>query len=129
MAVYGNMLNFFPELFRRYNYFSMTPNSVASYTPRENLGVIRGILQFMKKGELERENEVLVDVNVPTFWTKTKLKIGNFLEVENDIYRIKNDYPWFFEGGFYCYGLETVNGSTDKQEQFDYVDIGQSSYD
>ena len=129
MAVYGNMLNFFPELFRRYNYFSMTPNSVASYAPRENLGVIRGILQFMKKGELERENEVLVDVNVPTFWTKTKLKTGNFLEIENDIYRIKNDYPWFFEGGFYCYGLETVNGSTDSQEQFDYVDIGQSSYD
>lgn len=129
MAVYGNMLNFFPELFRRYNYFFMTPNSVASYAPRENLGVIRGILQFMKKGELERENEVLVDVNVPTFWTKTKLKTGNFLEIENDIYRIKNDYPWFFEGGFYCYGLETVNGSTDSQEQFDYVDIGQSSYD
>lgn len=129
MAVYGNMLNFFPELFRRYNYFSMTPNSVASYTPRENLGVIRGILQFMKKGELERENEVLVDVNVPTFWTKTKLKIGNFLEIENDTYRIKNDYPWFFEGGFYCYGLETVNGSTDSQEQFDYVDIGQNGYD
>ena len=129
MAVYGNMLNFFPELFRRYNYFSLTPNSVASYTPRENLGVIRGILQFMKKGELERENEVLVDVNVPTFWTKTKLKIGNFLEIENNTYRIKNDYPWFFEGGFYCYGLETVNGSTDSQEQFDYVDIGQNSYD
>ena len=107
----------------------MTPNSVASYTPRENLGVIRGILQFMKKGELERENEVLVDVNVPTFWTKTKLKIGNFLEIENDTYRIKNDYPWFFEGGFYCYGLETVNGSTDSQEPFDYVDIGQHSYD
>lgn len=128
--VYGDMLSFFPELFRQFDYFHMTPNPVASYSTRESLGKVRGIFQYMKKGELKRENETLDDVNVPTLWTRQKLNVGDFfIQKEDETYRIVNPADWLFEGGFYCYVLETLVGNSDVQEAFDYVDLGQNSYD
>lgn len=130
MAVYGNMLSFFPEQFRSVEYFQMTPQSVASYSKRVSLGKVRGVFQYMKKGELRREEETLNDVNIPTFWTKQKLKAGYFLEKdEEELYRIVNSENWLFEGGFYCYVLETFVGVSDVQEIDTEVDIGQNSYD
>lgn len=130
MGVYGDMLSFFPEQVRTFTYFHMTPKSVASYSQREVIKDIRGIFQYMKKGELEREHETLEDVNVPTLWTKEKLKVGYyFIQKEDETYRIVNPAEWKFEGDFYCYVLETFVGSSDSQEPFDNVDIGQGSYD
>ena len=45
MAIYGDLLSFFPEQFRMVSYFCMKPLSVASYTEREDLGKVRGIFQ------------------------------------------------------------------------------------
>lgn len=130
MAIYGDQLSFFPELFRNFTYFHMKPQPVASYSTRENLGTVRGIFQYMKKGELLRENETLEDTNVPTFWTRTKLKVGNFIVKEEDeLYRITNQANWLFEGGFNCYVLETFVGNSDEQKPFEDVDLGQNSYD
>ena len=74
----------------------------------------------MKKGDLARENEVLSDEQVPTFWTRKKLESGNFIEMKGDdcLYRITNNQPWKFEGNFYIYILESVTGNTNKQEPF-----------
>lgn len=128
--VYGDMLSFFPEQFRQFDYFRMTPNAVASYSERENLGKVRGIFQYMKKGELRRENEALDDVNIPTLWTKQKLNVGSyFIQKEDELYRIVNPSDWMFEGGFYCYVLETFVGVSDVQEEFEDVDLGQGSYE
>lgn len=130
MAVYGDLLSFFPEQFRMVSYFYMKPLSVASYTEREDLGKVRGIFQYMKKGELKRENDTLEDTNIPTFWTRQKLKIGNyFLQKDNELYRIVNSADWLFEGGFHCYVLETFVGNSDVQVNFEDVDLGQNSYD
>lgn len=130
MAVYGSMLNFFKEQFRQFDYFYMQPQVTASYSKRENLGKVRGILQFMKRGELVRTEDTLADVSVPTFWTKTKLKVGDyFICKEDDIYRIKNSADWLFEGGFCCYILEEVTGNTDIQQEHEYIDLGQDSYE
>lgn len=130
MAIYGDLLSFFPEQFRMVSYFCMKPLNVASYTEREDLGKVRGIFQYMKKGELKRENDTLEDINVPTFWTRQKLKVGNyFLQKEDELYRIVNPADWLFEGGFHCYVLETFVGNSDVQVNFEDVDLGQNSYD
>ena len=130
MAIYGDLLSFFPEQFRMVSYFCMKPLNVASYTEREDLGKVRGVFQYMKKGELKRENDTLEDTNVPTFWTRQKLKVGNyFLQKEDELYRIVNPADWLFEGGFHCYVLETFVGNSDAQVNFEDVDLGQNSYD
>ena len=130
MSIYGYLLSFFPEQFRMVSYFCMKPLNVASYTEREDLGKVRGIFQYMKKGELKRENDTLEDTNIPTFWTRQKLKVGNyFLQKDDELYRIVNSADWLFEGGFNCYVLETFVGNSDVQVNFEDVDLGQNSYD
>lgn len=129
MAVYGDQLAFFAEQFRMFEYFSMKPLPNASYSKRESLGKIKGVFQFVKRGDLLRENDTEADTNVPTIWTRTKLKVGNFIEMEDELYRITSDYTWKFEGNFYCYSLETFVGNSDAQTPHPYVNIGQNSYD
>jgi len=128
MAVYGDQLAFFTEQFRMFDYFSMKPLPTGSYSDRESLGQVKGVFQYMKKGDLNRENETEAEVDVPTIWTRQKLKVGNFIQKEDELYRITSDYTWKFEGNFYCYSLETFIGSSDEQEPFDYVDVGQNGY-
>ena len=128
MAVYGDQLAFFAEQFRMFDYFSMKPLPTGSYTPREDLGKVKGVFQYMKKGDLIRENEVEAETDVPTFWTRQKLVVGNFIQKEDELYRITSDYVWKFEGNFNCYVLETFIGSSDKQIPFEHVDLGQDSY-
>lgn len=129
MAVYGDQLAFYAEQFRMFDYFSMKPHPVASYSQRVFLGKIKGVFQYVKKGDLIRENDTEADVNVPTIWTRTKLTVGNFIEMDEELYRISSDYPWKFEGGFYCYSLESFVGNSDKQEPFTDVNLGQNNYD
>lgn len=129
MSVYGDQLAFFTEQFRMFDYFSMNPLPVASYSQRVSLGKIKGVFQHVKKGDLIRENDTEADVNVPTIWTRTKLKVGNFIEMDEELYRITSDYTWKFEGGFYCYSLETFVGNSDAQTPFTDVNLGQNNYD
>ena len=122
------MLAFFAEQFRMVDYFSMKPLPAGSYEKRKSLGRVRGVFQYMKKGDLVRENEVEAETDVPTFWTRTRLIVGNFIQKEDEMYRITSDWTWKFEGNFYCYSLETFIGSSDKQVPFEHVDLGQDSY-
>lgn len=126
--VYGDQLAFFAEQFRMFDYFSMKPLPNGSYSTREPLGKVKGVFQFVKRGDLIRENDTEADTNVPTIWTRQKLKVGNFIEMEDELYRITSDYTWKFEGGFYCYSLETFVGNSDAQKPFEYVNIGQNDY-
>lgn len=128
MAVYGDQLAFFAEQFRMFDYFSMKSLPTGSYTPRESLGKVKGVFQYMKKGDLIRENDTEAETDVPTFWTRQKLVVGNFIQKEDELYRIASDWTWKFEGNFYVYSLETLVGSSDAQKPFDYVDIGQNGY-
>lgn len=130
MAIYGDQLAFFSEQFRNYEYLTMKPKVGSSYSPRESLGTVRGVFQYMKRGELRMEEDTLADVNVPTLWTRKKLSVGNFfIQKDDELYRIVNPAGWLFEGGFCCYVLESVVGNTDTQEPFDYVNLGQNSYE
>ena len=126
--IYGDQLAFFAEQFRMFDYFSMKPLPNGSYSTREPLGKVKGVFQFVKRGDLIRENDTEADTNVPTIWTRQKLKVGNFIEMEDELYRITSDYTWKFEGGFYCYSLETFVGNSDAQKPFEYVNIVQNDY-
>ena len=57
-----------------------------------------------------------------------KLEVGNFITVDEIDYRINSNDDWMFAGGYYCYGLETLIGNTDKQEEIPDVDLGIGSY-
>ena len=130
MSIYGDLLSFFPEQFRKFQYFLMRPNVVASYSKREEEKTITGVFQYMKKGELRREEDTLADVNIPTLWTKEKLNIMyGFVQKGDELYRIVNTADWLFEGGFNVYILETFVGNSDVQTSFEDVDLGQNSYD
>ena len=129
MGIYGDQLAYFPEQFRMFEYFSMTPLPNGSYSQRVPLGKIKGVFQYVKRGDLIRENDTEADTNVPTIWTRTKLKVGNFIVMEDELYRITSDYTWKFEGSFYCYSLETFVGNSDAQTPHPYVNIGQHSYE
>lgn len=128
--IYGDQLSFFSEQFRFFEYFTMEPDTVASYSQRKSLGRVKGVFQYWKKGELKREEDTLADVDVPTIWTRQTLKAGNyFIQKDDETYRIVNKNDWTFEGGFNVYVLELMVGSTDEQQPFTYVDLGQNSYD
>lgn len=129
MGVYGDQLAFFAEQFRMFEYYSMQPLPKGSYTPREKLSSVKGVFQYMKRGDLIRENDTEAETDVPTFWTRQKLTVGNFILKEDEFYRITSDWSWKFEGGFYVYSLETFIGSSDEQKPFEYVNIGQNSYE
>lgn len=126
MSVYGPVLAFFPEQFRTVEYLELRPEVKAGYTPRTLLGTVRGVFQYLKAGQLVRENEVLSETERPVFWCKRKLDEGKFIRfVDTDaLYRIKDHDDWSFEGGFVLHVLETVTGNTDEQEPFEHVDFG-----
>lgn len=125
MAIYGNQLNYFPELFRLFPYMEMEPNITASYRKTIPVKNVRGVFQFLKKGELTRENETEANVNVPVFWTKIRLSVlKGFIAYDDELFKIKDDFSWKFEGGFYCYILETFVGNSDTQVPFESVDLG-----
>ena len=125
-GIYGDQLAFFQEQFRLYNYFRMTPKPVAGYTPRESLGKVKGVFQYMKRGELLREPDTtLADTNVPSLWTRKKLEVGNtFIVKDDELYRIVNPSDWTFEGGFNVYVLETFVGDSDVQQPDEEVNLG-----
>lgn len=129
-SVYGDQLAFFSEQFRSFDYFTMKPLTTASYSPREMLGKVRGVFQYLKRGELLRQEDTLADANVPTLWTRQKLNVGNYyIQKGDETYRIVNPADWLFEGRFNVYVLETVVGTTDKQEPFEHVNLGQDDYE
>lgn len=130
MAVYGDVLSFFGEQFQTATYFSMSNDVTSGFSGRKVLGKVLGVFQYMKRGDLYRENDALSDVSVPTFWTRRKLDVGKFIELpgDEDTYRITNGQPWKHEGSFYVYVLETVSGNDGTQEAHDDVHLGTGDY-
>lgn len=130
-SVYGDMLPFFTEQMRTVKYFELTPDPAAGYSHRTAERTVRGIFQFVKPSVFKRENEVLADVDFPTFWCKERLRTGAYLELPGEgdkVFRIKDDDMWKFEGGFVIHPLETVTGVTDVQVPHEGVKLGTGSY-
>lgn len=127
--IYGDMLAFFPEQFRMFDYFHISPDVAVSYKTIEKLPPIKGILQYVKKGELRQENDTISNVNVPTLWTRQPLKVGDyFIKKDSETFRVIKPVDWLFEGGFCCYELSSVVGNVGDEQPFDDVNLGQNDY-
>lgn len=126
MAVYGGMLPFFSEQARRFPLYTMNPLPKGGYSKRIAVGYITAIFQYVKKGNLTRENDTEADVNVPVIWSRVKLDISKNLFIVNDdtLFRLKGGDNWYFEGGFYSYILEEFVGNSDSQVPHEDVNLG-----
>lgn len=129
MAIYGDMLSFFPELKKRYVYFRARPLVGGGYGPRTNVGTITGILQYVKAGDILKQNDTEADVEVPAFWTRTKMLMDSYLEDEDGvIYKRTKPTDWKNHGNFYVYVLETVVGILDEQPSNPSVSVVNGRY-
>lgn len=116
MSIYGDILTFFPELKKKYTTFQADPKVKVGYTGRRNEGVIVGILQFVKLGEVLPQNDLEDDVEVPAFWTKGELEKDSYIVDEDGVvYKRTKVANWKSTGNFRSYILETVVGVFDNQ--------------
>lgn len=127
--IYGDQLSFFTEQFRYVSYFKMPPNVVASFSRRTELGKVKGVFQYVNKSDYIKEADTLNAIGHTTFWTREKLDMGNFIEFEEQVYRLKGSYGWGMESGFYVYELAVVTGVIDTQEPMRDVNLGVRDYD
>lgn len=132
MAVYGDQLAFFPELFQMFDNYSLKPLAVAGKHERVFIQKVRGIKQDMKAGELDVEGDTLNATSVPTFWTRTPLKRGTYLvdpAFPDELYIVNKENNFKFQGNFIVYILENQVASTDKQETNHDFNYGMNNYD
>ena len=129
MAIYGDMLAFFPELKKKYTTFRSRPDVKAGYGPRLDETEIVGILLYVKAGDILRQNDTQDDVEVPALWTRTKLSKDAYVEDHDEIvYRRGKVVNNKDTGNFYLYMLETVVGTFNSQTSDPAVDIVRGRY-
>lgn len=127
MAIYGDQLSFFPELFQNFENYSAKPELVSGKENRVFIQNFRAVKQDMKAGELAIEGDTLNATEVPTLWTRTALKKGTFVvdPKEPDVIYVVNKANNFkFQGNFIVYILENVVGTTDVQKPNKDINFG-----
>jgi hypothetical protein len=120
MAVYGDMLGFFPELMRKYYTFNMAPQKTGGFGARTDVTPVKAIVQYIRQGKLVQEGDTIAATDRPYLWTREKLTVIHFITDTNDpatetVFRINEDAHWKKTGGFYEYELLTMVGDTDTQ--------------
>jgi hypothetical protein len=129
MAIYGDILSFFPELKKKYVYFRARPLTTGGYGTRTDVGTIVGILQYVKSGDILKQNDTEADVEVPAFWTRTKMHMDSYLEDEDGVvYKRTKPNDWKSYGNFYVYVLETVVNILDTQTSNPSVSVVNGRY-
>lgn len=127
MAIYGDQLSFFPELFQTFENYSAKPELVSGKENRVFIQKFRAVKQDMKAGELDIEGDTLNSTEVPTLWTRAVLKKGTFVvdPKEPDVIYVVNKANNFkFQGNFIVYILENVVGTTDVQKPNKDINFG-----
>lgn len=119
MAVYGNLLSAFPELFRNIKAWTKPDKS--------DERVIRGVYMPKKGSSLQRQKmtsrgKVIqgFDDDILYTYSSADIKEGDWIESPHDgnIMRVMGTADWGFEGGYKSFRIEKVTGATvDQQEQ------------
>ena len=120
MSTYGDLLSAFPELMKKYQFFTMEPRPGGGYFNRQNLFVkegsfLRGAKSYAAvQGEARAVNEVGVfychEIKVSEV-----VQQGIYFEDSNQMFLINDDQFFGREAGFGAYGCQLVQGPTDKQ--------------
>jgi hypothetical protein len=136
MPVYGNMLAVFPELMENYEIFRMEPHLGGGYGERVNKRVVRAYLSWRKHREMGVEGGLTVHNDRGTFWEQCNfftgesvVEEGDFLEVENKIYKLVEGDDFSKEGGFARWTIQFVPGLTDRQYTNPKVTLGVDDYE
>lgn len=123
-SVYGDLLIYFPELFREVNYYSMTAKVGAGYTQNGDDRPIRCIMQAgsglrlsdrVRTGS-ESYAAVLHHADQNQIWCEEPLEVGYYVDYKGRAYRLVEELDWALEAGFYAYSIEKVLGNDGRTE-------------
>jgi hypothetical protein len=124
MAVYGEMLLFFPEQLREMQYFDMLPKINSGFTVDGSATTIWAVIQNAASA-IKESNGNLISSDHMNVWTETKLSRGHFILFDGTTYRIVGGNDWPSEGGFYMYTVERVVGDNGTSNTVDWsVGVG-----
>lgn len=123
MGVYSpNILLHFPEQFRQFTYFNMTPKINSGYIIDNNFlpQKLWGILQN-SLNEIKESNGNLVKQINEFLWTDSALDIGKYVQFDAIIYRIIPSNDWINEGGFTRYTIDRMVGDNGTPDLTDWT--------
>lgn len=123
MAIYGDMLMWFPELQETFPCFTAEVKVGSGIGERHYLDSVRGILQYLKGGGVDKETGAVYSYERPFLWTRRELPMLCFIVKGNGIYRIIGNNDWSREGGFHRYDLEEWQGILDTQKTDASIDF------
>ena len=122
MAVYGNMLAAFPELMKTYEVFKMKPYVVGGYGERYDRRNVKGYWSWRKQSKMDIEGDLQMPNHQATFWVqddslkkKCLMEQGDFVEVNEEVFRVIDDFNFSHEGGFARCLMQKVAGPVDMQ--------------
>lgn len=119
-GVYGEMLPAFAELLSEYEIFTMSALSGGGFGERKKVATVTGYLSRTQSSnagfpdDTFNENEVAVFYAMETV-PKGLVKMGMYVEDDNEIFKFTHDDVYVKEGGFSAYRLQMAVGPTDKQ--------------
>lgn len=123
MGIYGDSLTAFSEQFRDVDYYNQDPTINAGFENKTHSVTKRVIIHSTGKKAVVGSNGNLVYVNRKEIWHSKELIPGYFVSFDNDVYRINEENNWYFEDGFYKYGISKVvgnDGTITVQPPFEY---------
>lgn len=131
MAMYGDVLSYFPELKEELKIYKSPPGVVAGRGKRKLVGSFWGIVLTLKTGDLSEKGEVLSTTEVPTIWTRKKLKQGTLVarKEEDELLMVGKSLDFKRTGNFCVFTLESLAGVTDIQKSNPDVNLGLNNYD
>ena len=120
MAIYGDMLALFPELFQEIEVFSMSPKYGAGYGPRKRELICFGYLSRFNANKEKIQGENRTENKSGTLYTFDPLPSGAinqgwYIEDSGELFQIVNDENYAKEAGMSAYRCQIVTGSTGEQ--------------
>lgn len=132
MAVYGELLLHFPELFKEFSVYTAKVKTVAGLEKRTLLRKVYAVFQYVKASDIQAEGDTAVDIEVPTLWVyNDSLEQFNIVENADGFgidYRVTKKSAWQDEAGFSVHILESIKGVTDKQVSDTDIIVNPSVY-
>lgn len=128
MAIYGDMLIYFSDLFIDVHYFKQIARVGSGYDPNGAKVIKSVIFQSINGSEIAGPvgrlakrsgwgNLALGDTQ--TIWSQERLTEGDYVQVVNSkrIYRLLSQLDWGNEAGFFVYGIEKVIGDNGNKNE------------
>jgi hypothetical protein len=133
MAVYGDMLAYFPELMVTHTVFNMQARIGGGYGPRTDIMEVYGVFMWVSGGKMGIAADNREANDVATFWVREedvpKVRQGKYLEVPGKgIFVFNHDDDYTAQGAFAEFTLQLVPGPTDRQHKNPTVDLGVRDY-